>query len=194
MAAKNTFEGLMEVFEASVNDGLAAIGQQIADDMKKRIKDNDSNVDHRLSDSITWATNVAVDRSKIGSAAESGDIILKPTEKYTLYIGTQVPYAIYVEKGTGPHVTSNEMDQYEDRIREWAAKKGITDPDRVEEIIVNIRRKGTLEHPFVQPVKTDWERTGMAGRMMSKIVNDTLARVSKNWKPVEVPVTMKMGE
>jgi hypothetical protein len=192
MAANNIFEGMIEALEKAVNAGLKPIGQKLANDMKNKLRENESDVGHRLSGSITWATADAVDRSLVGSAAEEGDVIQKPSEKYTLIAGTQAPYAIYLEKGTGRHQTSDEVDEYEDRIREWAASKGITDPDHVEAIITNIRRKGTLKHPFVQPVRDEWASSGMASKMLSKTVNDAMSKVVKNWKPQVIPMEVKI--
>jgi hypothetical protein len=64
-----------------------------------------------------------------------------------MYIGTRVPYAWYVEKGSGPHNTGNDSAGFVERITAWGAKHGWGE-DEIPKLIAAIRKNGTEAHPF----------------------------------------------
>jgi hypothetical protein len=197
MAANSFFAGLEEQLVRAVESGLEQIGASVAKELKRELqkggKDGPYIASKQLYDSITWATAKAQDRSLVGPKAQSEDIIDKPSEQGKVDIGTKAPQAWYLEKGTSPHTARGEMSQeYEDRIHAWALTKGITDEEEIENIIFAIRARGTIKHPFVQPVEDDLRQSGILTKAMSDTVNTAMRNFSKNWKDVVIPMEIKL--
>lgn len=78
----------------------------------------------RLSDSITYATSKK--KSSVRKKAKEGDGVQKAQDKYTVVAGTNVEYAIYVEKGARgrgarPYLypaLANHVDEFKKIIEE----------------------------------------------------------------------------
>lgn len=102
-----------------------------------------------LRQSIQIANNKQVIGSQKGGKIP---MISLPKKDGEYHSGTAMPYAGYVEYGTGPHRTGDKSDQFLDSIKEWCHKKGI---ENVWGVIRSIRKHGTRPQPFIRPA---WDR------------------------------------
>jgi hypothetical protein len=164
-----------KVLEECVNGAFAVLGPRIASTMKGRLNQNGSEDTMRLEDSITWATPVAVDTAM--GKGKPTDIIQKPATKYTLHVGTAVPYAPYIEHGSTPHGGSNaaEHERFVANMLDWASRHGweARDGGALKEsdiyyLLKSIRDNGTSDKPFIAPTKTEYE--GKVGGMFSAAI------------------------
>lgn len=112
----------------------------------------------RLSDGITWQT--AIEGTGVGSKAEEGDKIAKPREAGTVNIGTDNPYAIFREKGSGVHTSSVGSKEFIDAMKIWCSTQlninwdgSPDDRGRFWAIIQHIRNNNTPAAPFVSVAK-----------------------------------------
>jgi len=78
-----------------LQDKLTIIGEKIASDARRLMKRVDTG---RARDSITWATHNS--KGEAGPNAEDGDLIEKPSEPLTVFIGSAVDYFPHLEFGT----------------------------------------------------------------------------------------------
>jgi hypothetical protein len=102
----------------------------------------------RLHDSISYAHKTGGNASaRPGSRAEAGDGVPTPDKPFLMYIGTAVPYAVYVEFGSGKHMTGDDSAGFIERITAWGLRHGFTEKE-IPNLIRSIRRKGTEKHPF----------------------------------------------
>jgi hypothetical protein len=147
-------KALYKVAESILNDsgeeGVSILRQKLEDGSEKQV------VTKRLYDSISWATDKAQNRHT--GVAKNSDLVNKPMEKLTLNIGTNVPYAKYVEFGSKPigqgDGTSAEPGKFRDKIYAWAEEKwgkSETTTEIAEKIIRDIAEHGTTAHPFFEP-------------------------------------------
>lgn len=151
----------VERFKRDLADGsigieavLASTGAYIQKEMTN-ITD-ESSASGRLSDSITWQTSTK--GSNIRSAAEAKDKIEKPKTKFTLLVGSAAPHAIYREKYSGIHETSDGHDEFVRLMKKWCMDVlGINADGSTEDkaafflIMRQVREHVTLGVPFVEP-------------------------------------------
>jgi HK97 gp10 family phage protein len=64
-----------------------------------------------------------------------------------IIIGTTVPYAPYVEYGSGPHKSSNNSSQFRDDLKRWCELHGLPFWPVYKKIVKN----GIKEKPFLIP-------------------------------------------
>jgi hypothetical protein len=147
-------KALNKVMESVLNTS----GETSVSIMRQKLEDGDEKqvVTKRLYDSISWATDKAQSRNT--GVAKNDDLVPKPTEKLTMNIGTQVPYAKYVEFGSKPigqgNGTSAEPGKFRDKIYAWAEEKfGKSEEttEIAEKVIRDIALHGTDAHPFFMP-------------------------------------------
>jgi len=100
--------------------------------------------------------NVSVDKGDLRSSichashlTKTGDLSLEPG--IDGIVGTNKNHAIYVEKGTGQHLTSVGHEDFIKNITEWGLKHGFTDASSIMGLIRHIRKHGTKAHPFARP-------------------------------------------
>lgn len=130
--------------EMDMNSLLASVGREAAEEMKNFTRPFDDF--GTLTDSITWRT-----QSGSGRVANSEHMIDMPENKYAVDIGSKAPHAWFRENGTGPHTSSEGTFEFVAAIKEWAARKGMSEDD-AEGIIFAIRKRGTAKHPFAYPM------------------------------------------
>ena len=123
--------------DRAVAAALAAIGEEAAGNAMEELTNQDAVDTGRLRNSITYATRDHIKakafswhKGKNGEPAGSGMTAPKGTpEKDTVYIGTNVEYAKYVERGTSRNrkrpflrpAVVNHLDEYK-RIAENCLK------------------------------------------------------------------------
>lgn len=94
--------------DRAVAAALAAIGEEAAGNAMEELTNQDAVDTGRLRNSVTYATQQHMEaksfrwhKGKNGEPAGSGSTAPKATpEKETVYIGTNVEYAKYIEAGT----------------------------------------------------------------------------------------------
>jgi len=127
----------------AVEAALAQVGETASEKMKTYTKKHDYRGD--LTNSITWRT-----AHNHGKIEDTNDLIDSPPPN-CVDVGSANDHAVYVEKGTGPHLNAAGSDEFVREIIEWAASKNI-DEDGAWAIIKTIRNEGTDERPFAAPV------------------------------------------
>jgi len=133
---KLTNEEIMRPVEA----GLRAIGRVAEDKMKGYIAPH--NYRKELYDSITWRTS-----TNQGDPVDAEDLIEAPPA-HCVDIGSANEHALYVERGTGPHLENTDSGEFVNEIILWTIRKGIKDPKRTAwAIIKKIRDEGTMHLP-----------------------------------------------
>lgn len=141
-SAKGMFDDLInvilpELVDAALNTGGALCVEELQSGVSKD--------EGRLHGSLSYATQKRAARVS-GSAGES-DGAPQPDKPFLMYLGTRVPYAWYVEHGSGPHNTGNDSEGFIERITAWAWRHGWAE-DEMGALINSIRKKGTEKHPF----------------------------------------------
>ena len=129
----NTMAG--KDYEASIDKAmeriLAKVGERIRGEAILRAP-----VDYgQLAGSISWATHRSGDGGKIS----------KPRQKWTLYVGTNVEYAAYVEYGTGLFAEGGEG-----RKTPWVYYN--------EKLGRFVRTHGNPPQPYLRPAARNAER------------------------------------
>jgi hypothetical protein len=184
--------------EKAVNGAFAILGPQIATTMKDRLNQNGSEDTMRLENSITWATPVAVDT--VMGKGNPTDIIQKPTTKYTMHVGTAVPYAPYVEHGSTPHGGSNaaEHERFVTNMLDWARRHGweARDGGELKEsdiyyLLKKIRDNGTSDMPFVAPTKTEYE--GKIGPMFRAAITPRIREAFGKRKGTKTVIDIRIS-
>lgn len=112
---------VMEAMQSQVYGWLQAIGEDAADtsaSLLYRIPVVDTG---RLAGSISWATR----ENNGGESAPQGT-----PEDYSVYIGTNVEYAIYHEYGTGAYASNGSNAKkipwaFQDSNGEWHYTRGV---------------------------------------------------------------------
>lgn len=100
----------------SVNAMLADIGEASVQAMKEITHESD--VSHRLSDSITWQMS---DRgSNAFGEHRQEDKIDKPAENGVILVGSGAPHAFYRDTYSGIHQTDEGTEQFIESLNEWA--------------------------------------------------------------------------
>ena len=128
--------------DRAVAAALAAIGKEAAGNAMEELTNQDAVNTGRLRNSITYATqqhteakNFSWHEGKNGEPAGSGSTAPKGTpEKDTVYIGTNVEYAKYIEVGT-----SRSKKGGVHYLRKAATEHG----EEYKKIMENILRKST---------------------------------------------------
>lgn len=120
-----------------IEAGLTAIGDVCVDKMKGYIEPHNYRKD--LYDSIMWRT--ASNKSK----GVAGDEIDTPPA-HSVDIGSANEHALYVERGTGPHLSKKGSGEFIAEIIAWARTKGF-DEHIAWAIIKKIRNEGTMHLP-----------------------------------------------
>lgn len=110
-----------------------------------------------LTDSIKWTT---MDKSgNKGSRATEKDVIDKPTDPYTVSIGSAAEHARYREYGSGYHSNKEGSDIFIKRLNEWTKMVWGVDKDDPKtawefwSLVKHIRDTGTESEPFAKPTK-----------------------------------------
>lgn len=121
-----------EIF-ARVESALQWIGNDLVRRIKAYIDEHNINVDAQLKKSITAQ-------------------VRRVLQEFTLQVGPNVYYAIYVHEGTRPHWAPL------DPLRVWVVKKlnitGEEAEDVARRVQYKIARKGTEGRPFIEDVYT----------------------------------------
>jgi hypothetical protein len=143
--AKGIFDDVINVILPELIEAVYNVTGEAA---VEALKDGCSKDDGRLSDSLSYAWFAKQSKeARVGNKAVAGDGAPTPSAPFTMYIGTRVPYAWYVEKGTHKHKTGNDSEGFVDRVTEWAKRHGFSEKE-IPALIRSIHDKGTIEHPF----------------------------------------------
>lgn len=140
---------LIPAVEGILND-VGAYGQKVMCSQLDRTRSSG-----RLEDSVTWQTNQA--GSNIRANAKETDKIERPSDTGQVDIGTAVPYAPYVEDGTGAHSSPEGHDQFVEDLKDWFRREFNMDPEAPEGfapfwgLYEHIVKNGTRAQPFVTP-------------------------------------------
>jgi hypothetical protein len=125
-----------------------------------RMKEHTGNIKSsgRLDDSVMYVT--ARGGSRMGASAKSTDAIPKPTTVDTVIVGSNTPYAQYIEGGSGPHSNPEGHEQFVDDLKDWYQRTFGVHPDTDAKtrfhfwnIYDKIVAEGTDKQPFVLPVR-----------------------------------------
>lgn len=65
--------------------------------------------------------------------------------------GSNLDYALYIEKGTKPHRTDYKKTEFAENMRGWFHRHGIIDKGIQYLIMRHIRKHGTSAKPFLRP-------------------------------------------
>jgi len=183
MAFKSKFmDRVGKALEEGVTAGLNTIGMNATRELKEA-----TTVDlGRLKGSHTYAlmgiqmpkylpsikTNPGNPNMGLVSDIKSDDDVISPVrQRFYLKVGTAVPYAVYVDKGTGAHRTSEDSEGFIQRITDWGKRKGFT-RDQIAGLIKVIRHSGTHPHPFMTAAEA-YIRFA-AGRILKRSVGTVL--------------------
>jgi len=184
---KNQLDGLEDSLNTFIEGMLNARAQKAVEKMKEDAEGDEN----RLRDSLTYATISETPRP--GGNAQSGDEVPTVTEKNTVVLGTRVPYAIYVEKGTGQHLTDDQAQDFEDSITDWGRRHGFSEAG-IFFLKKSIREKGTPAKPFFHSHAIDlMNQKGEMGKEVLGKVKELFMKVNSNvdyFKKVEVQIKL----
>jgi hypothetical protein len=159
----------------------------------------------RTTQSVTWATSVASDKSPMGKdGVQQTDLIDMPANPMEMDIGTAVPYAQYIEHGSQPHQKSSveESERFITNMLDWARRHGWQkregatgdlDKNDIYPLLMRIRNYGTDKNPFMQDSRQAIEPlvpaafAGAIAPLMSRFVRG----VFKKQKSITVTVGIK---
>jgi len=163
-----------EKFLPSVEGVLVSTGEYGVREMRAREKEQvSSGASGRLHDSIMFVTQAH--KSGIGGQAEPSDEVDKPSTKDTVAIGSQVPWAYYVEVGSTKHMNKEGHDAFVQSLKDWYVRAFGKNPDDSENfasfnaLYKKIMDEGTKEMPFVFPCIDDI--TEYAKKMLANAVS-----------------------
>lgn len=197
-AKKNVFDRAIPLVKTAAQGTLAGIqeiGVPIMKNMLRNLSPYPAVFSERLVDGITSAMivpeNVSFgntpgnpNRKFVGSNAREEDILEPETKELTLKIGTRYKVAKYVDKGTGPHRTSMDTQEFVAKVTEWCQKKGF-DADETESIIKKIRDEGTMRRPFLEPTRQ------LIHPLVDGEVSKSVSKVFKNMPKVRTIISDK---
>jgi HK97 gp10 family phage protein len=125
------------------------------------LKWNGEKVKENLDKAVPWAINSimaacikdAKSKVPVSTSTLQGSIRMEPARKIAgIWTGAwgsyNCKYAIFVERGSSPHKTSEGQDAFIASVTEWCRHKGIENP---WPIIQKIRKNGTKAQPFLRP-------------------------------------------
>jgi hypothetical protein len=135
-----------------VEAALKRIGNVCLGKMQELTKPHDDKGD--LTDSLMWIT--AVDRSN----PKNSEDLLDVPPPHCVDIGSANEHAIYRERGSAPHATPLNSDEFIVEMTDWGKKRGMTD-HQIFNAINNIRDHGTDAWPFMGPVADQIEALGV---------------------------------
>jgi len=165
---------MVDKLPASVEGVLVSTGEYGVREMRAREKEQvSSGASGRLHDSIMFTTQNR--KSGMGGQAEPPDEVEKPSTKDTVAIGSQVPWAYYVEVGSTKHMSSDGHEAFVQSLKDWYRRKFGKDPDAHENFASfnalrdKIMAEGTKEMPFVFPCIDDI--TEYAKKMLANAVS-----------------------
>jgi hypothetical protein len=197
------FDNIEKALNTAASAALAAMGVDLAKEMKSNLEAGGSNDTGRLGDSITWATKDAIGRDLIGAAAKESDVISQPTGNAELHVGTAAPHGVYVEYGTGPHVANGEQNQeFIDNLVAWANRHGWTGEDGgpatekdIYPLIKKIREEGTTEHPFVRPTEAyaNGEGSAVLSDILNRFLKQGFSQIPKTVEKIDIQINVKGG-
>lgn len=191
MAPKDGFyDGFGALLDKAIYNALSKIGLDASNKLKDNLESAGGVASDRLKDSITFTTDQIV--AKRQGAAKDEDMLEKPTEKYTLLVGTACPYGRYYEFGTGPHSGHGSGgEEFKKNMFEWGKRKGYSD-DTINAIMEHIKKHGTKAHPF-------FYQSVMAIRSGASIIlKEQIGRMLQTIAPekqeivIEVPLEISM--
>lgn len=177
--------------------GLTTAGEAISKDIHRRLKaviTEDISGDSRTLRSVGYTLSGGT----MHEADFPGDAIQAPEKPNSMIVGVGVPYALYIEIGSGPHSktatlgTSDDPDggTFMEKMYGFARRIGLnpdenrSDKARFEGLIKSIRENGTDAHPFM-PQEAD----------MKAIVKKEIAKAVKLLRlPInDVTIEVDMG-
>lgn len=196
---------LMDVIEPAIAtatySALMVVGKLVSDHMKNEIRSQRDGGEGRLADSITYGSmgtklpgylpyqdaeygNPVA--GEVGPKAEDQDVISPVRAMFTMKVGTRVPYARYVNDGSGPHVSANDSEGFVQRITEWGQRKGWS-RDSIYKLMKHIRENGTDPHPFI-------DSAAQVAKDNSNVIYKTWSVVAKQMKPIRLTITARGKE
>lgn len=182
---------IIAVMDREVEIALNAIGLKGKEAMQGELINSDGGIDsERLLNGISYATKNT--QYGAGGVGQEEDLPPKPEDKYTVNIGTRVPYAKYVNYGSLPYGRGTEgpaiqEGSFIERITAWVESKlglsgeeGLRVANRIYHAIAN---NGTDVRPFFEPSFPKIE-------MATKTATQEMAkRLELNIKPVTFTIT-----
>jgi len=124
---------------------LTRIGEETVPVMKGFIKNNVSRAaTGDLEGSIAWRT--ATNHSQV----ETADDLIEAPPAHCVDIGSANNHAVYVDRGSGPHLNPEGSEEFVAEIKDWVRRMG-WDESVAFPIIKNIREQGTDAIPFIEP-------------------------------------------
>lgn len=186
----DVFAGYERVLIDAIRNGLLQGGTTLKELTRDRI---DERTIGQGDSRMIKSTDFSMNNRPATEAVFPRDAIRTPNSQYEMIFGVGVPYAMYVEKGAGPHTSGNSSvdpdgGTFIEKMKAWATRVGINinTPEgkrQFENIVSHIQRNGTGATPFL-----------LSEKQMSDIVNKNLAIAVKGLrfgrKTVKVQVEM----
>ena len=170
-------ENTIKKIQKGIDKGLIRAGQFGQSTAQKAVRQQRAIDTGRLVNSISYAT---IDRSAkpsnfVGSGiVDDRDLVKKPLKKNELIIGTNVYYAPMIENGSGPLRKGENEQTFDEAIRGWARRKGITDEGTIFIIKRAIRNRpsGSNPRPFIAPTASVLKR--VIDRIVGKSIREEI--------------------
>lgn len=112
------------------------------------------------TNSITWQTSTKGSAPKKPASKEN--TLDKPSDPYTVSIGSKEPALVYRELGSGRHEKDTGTEEFIESMEEWVmlvlgknAKGPPEDRDAFWRIVKHIRDNGTEARPFLDATKAE---------------------------------------
>jgi HK97 gp10 family phage protein len=121
--------------EAALTEAAAAFPMYVNSWLVKAATLTKEEMESRVNQGIGAAMGQGI-KNNITATYGPGNVFVGPN--------SNVPYAIYLEKGTEPHRPPMHADS---ALAQWCEMKGLN----IYAIAQSIAKKGTKAHPFVEP-------------------------------------------
>lgn len=184
---------LIDKLITAIYAGLGVAGKTLQGQMVSNLEAFPVNDTGRLKDSIAFATTLNRGAPVMaGSNYQEEDKIEAPETPYTMAVGTVCPYAAVIEHGSTAHKSAGPgvegKGSFDERIRAWALRHGISDENVIFLIKRKIARDGLVARPFVAPVRA------IAQPIVQKAVQAEVDKILKGFikGKVTIDVTMSM--
>lgn len=193
MARESSYAEIKDKLDEAIYNGLMHLGQDVQSMMYNNLLDAPSVDTGRLIDSIAYRTDKMPSPVMAGGSAQEVDKISKPETTYTVKVGTACPYAPFIEHGSGPHsgesVGAENTGSFDERIREWAARHGITEERDIYWLKKKIAQRGVKANPFLAPTEAQMQG-GRASAYVQKEIDRVLKGIIKGKVTIEVTMGM----
>lgn len=191
---------IIKALKMGTMNGLEEGGEVAVKALKQAEAEMDAS--KRLGDSFSWATSRS--SSGAGSHASEGDSVEKPTQPYTIAIGTQVPYAFTANYGTvngfqfGKNGAPSNMEELVYAIEKWIKDKVRNGnwygdnfnsagqlSDMAHWIAMKIVRDGTDGIQYWEYAINQFKREDAEGILASNILNE-IAKLPNYTQKVDI--------